>query len=372
MSHDLRLLVWQWGRRGAGPRFALELARALDAVPQTRAFLSLSRQAELLQGHAAPNCDLPFDTYVGWAGFARRLATLVFDLPALIRDIRTLSPDLAICAMPGPIDLVMAWALRRLGIPFVVLVHDADVHPGDGLPLQMTLQRALVERACAVVALSSHVADRLRVQGMEQARALLTASHPPFTFGSPPAEPRTHGGPLRLLFFGRLLPYKGLDLFADALCLLGPDAGPDIGPDIGVEVRVAGLGPESDTLARLRSIPGVTVENRWIAETEIPALLAWSDALVLAHREASQSGVAAIAIAARRWLVATDVGGLGEQLQHHSMARLCAPTAEGLAAAIRSLITDPPDDEGDQIDPQAAWATMATRLVADLRAVAGL
>ena len=82
--------------------------------------------------------------------------------------------------------------------------------------------------------------------------------------------------------------------------------------------------------------------------------------------------MAAIAIAARRWLVATDVGGLGEQLQHHSMARLCAPTAEGLAAAIRSLITDPPDDEGDQIDPQAAWATMATRLVADLRAVAGL
>ena len=46
------------------------------------------------------------------------------------------------------------------------------------------------------------------------------------------------------------------------------------------------------------------------ADDEIGAIIAWSDALVLPYREASQSGAAAAAIAARRFVVATRVGSL--------------------------------------------------------------
>ena len=42
----------------------------------------------------------------------------------LVRRVRELRPDLAICAQPGPLDLLMAAALRRLHVPFVVVVHD--------------------------------------------------------------------------------------------------------------------------------------------------------------------------------------------------------------------------------------------------------
>ena len=38
----------------------------------------------------------------------------------------------------------MQWALRLCGVANVVVVHDAQAHPGDGFPLQMTLQRLLV------------------------------------------------------------------------------------------------------------------------------------------------------------------------------------------------------------------------------------
>ena len=123
---------------------------------------------------------------------------------------------------------------------FLVVVHDADLHPGDGFPLQMTLQRLLMRRADGLIALSDHVAGRLRAHDLVGDRPLIMTSHPPLVFGAPPALPRAHGGKLRLLSFGRLLPYKGLDLLAEALRLLGPR------PD--VEIRVVGSGPETPVL----------------------------------------------------------------------------------------------------------------------------
>jgi len=243
-----------------------------------------------------------------------------------------LRPDLAVCAMPGPLDILMIAALRLRRIPFVIVVHDADSHPGDTLPVMIKVQRAIVRRADALVTLSAHVADRLREQGLVRPRVpLAVIAHPPFHFGPLPPPPFAHDGPVRLLFFGRLLAYKGLDLLADALHLIG---------DAGFETRIVGSGPESPALTALRMLSGVTVENRWLPEDEIGAVVAWSDALVLPYREASQSGAAAAAIAARRYIVATRVGGLIEQLKDNPLARLCDAEPHALATALKLLMTN--------------------------------
>jgi glycosyltransferase involved in cell wall biosynthesis len=91
----------------------------------------------------------------------------------------------------------------------------------------------------------------------------------------------------------------------------------------------------------LQALPGVTVENRWVLEDEVGDLLGWSDALVLPYREASQSGVAAAALAAGRRVLATRVGGLEEQLAGAPGAILCEPDAESLLAGLRRLLDRP-------------------------------
>ena len=353
----MRVLVWQWGRHGGGPRYAADLAASLRRLEGTEATLSLSAQAEIVHGPFPPPCELPFDTYVGLGSLLRRLVGAAFEIAPLARWLRARRPDVAICAMPGPLDLVMAAALHRAGIPFLVVVHDADLHPGDGFPLQMTLQRWLIRCASGLVALTGHVAERLREQGVvvSSRPLIVTTLPPPMTFGPQPLPPRAHGGPLRLLSFGRLLPYKGLDLLADALRLLGPR------PDL--EVRVVGSGPESEVLGALRRLPGVTVENRWVPEGEVGQMFAWADALVLSHREASQSGVAAAAIAARRWVVATRVGGIAEQLRDEPMAQLCDPTPGSLAAALRRLLDRAPAAAAPGADPSRQWREVAEGLV---------
>ena len=350
----MKVFVWQWGRRGAGPRFGACLADALRSRPGMEVTLSLCQDAEILAGPNPPLCEMPVSTYGGIISFLLRLAMAPFALPLLVHRMRRLMPDLAICAMPGPLDVLMAAALRLLGTRLVVVVHDADAHPGDGFPMQMALQRLSCRLAGGLAVLCGHVGTRLRQQGLggTARRPIIPFSHPPFAFDIPP-----HGreaGPPRLLFFGRLLPYKGLDVLAAALASLPSD--------VEIAVRVVGCGPESSALEALRRCRGVTVENAWVPETEIGDLLAWSDALILPYREASQSGVAAAALAAGRPVIATRVGGLREQLSDAPQAVLCEPDADSVARAIRVWL-QAPMPLGLPADAATAWRQAVSDLL---------
>ena len=353
----MRVLVWQWGRHGAGPRFAAGLAAGLRLIPGTEALLSLSVGAEILQGAAPPRCEMLFATYRSIAGFAWRLAQAPLIVPQLVRRLAALRLDMAICAMPGPLDLLMLTALRLVGVPVVVVVHDANAHPGDTMPLVMALQRRLTRRADAVVALSEHVAAGVVEQRLVNVDRLLVVQHPPFVFGPVPPPPLSHGGAPRLLCFGRLLQYKGLDLLASAMR--------QIDESRAWTLRVVGSGPESVDLASLRALMGVAVENRWVPEDEIGALFAWADILVLPYKEASQSGIAPAAIAAGRYVVSTRVGGLIEQLRNEHLATLCEPNAASLAMVLRNALDRSPAQQARpaSVDPRLAWRDMAERVL---------
>ena len=88
--------------------------------------------------------------------------------------------------------------------------------------------------------------------------------------------------------------------------------------------------------------------------------------MVLAHTEASQSGVAAAAVAAGRWVIVTRVGGLVEQLGDSTKAFVCEPEASDLAATLRILLAKPPEAHA-VIDPPPSWSNSVTTLAADLQ-----
>jgi glycosyltransferase involved in cell wall biosynthesis len=358
----MRVLVWQWGRFGAMPRFAALLAAALRSLPKTEAFLSLSSDAELLRSKVPPHCDLPVETYGNHVGLVLRAVQAPFVSRTLARHLAVLKPELAVCIHPAPLDLLMTAALRDLRVPIVALVHDADRHPGDGSIFQTWLQRYVYRQANALGVLTAYVNDRLLMHGLanDPSRPIIRLNHPPVAYTMPPVGTDYHNT-LRLLLFGRLLSYKGLDLLASSLKRIGPR------PDL--EVRVVGSGPDCAALQTLQALPGVEVENRWVPEDEVGALLSWSDALVLPYHEASQSGVAAAGLAAGKWILATRVGGLPEQLSGAPGAILCDPDAASLAAGLQRLLNAPRNARSSVSDPSAAWQSMAASLLGQVDAL---
>lgn len=65
LDDPTRILIWQWGRRGAGPRFAVCLAASLRHDPGVAVRLSLNRNAEIMAGPNPPHCEMPVRTLSG-------------------------------------------------------------------------------------------------------------------------------------------------------------------------------------------------------------------------------------------------------------------------------------------------------------------
>jgi len=332
----MRILLWYWGRRGAGGQLTLVLAEALARRRDVALALSLSRQAELRRETEA--LGLPadvVDTYAGAAGFL--LGTLRVPLLArrLVRQARDFRADAVVSVMTHLWTPLVAPALRRAGIDFVPMVHDALPHPGDRLgPLwDWRLDRELDAARCAI-ALSGavEVALRARRPALPVMRLPLGAHLPAGLLRAAPA--RGPGRGPEFLLFGRLRAYKGLDLLRDAFRLLHqhhPEA----------RLRVVGEGDAEGLAPGLSALPGVRVEPRWVAEAEIPDLIAGADALVLPYREASQSGVVSLAFALGVPVVATPVGGLAEQVTDGVNGTLAAAPEPGALAAAMARLCDP-------------------------------
>jgi glycosyltransferase involved in cell wall biosynthesis len=237
--------------------------------------------------------------------------------------------------MPHVWTPLLAPAIKRLGIRYVTVIHDAVPHPGDPTALLTPWLVREARSADLVVTLCRTVADQLVNIRAAPAERVLPLFPPDLTFGAvPAARKRTTGRPLRLLFFGRILAYKGLPLLVDAVEMLRAEG-------IMVELGVAGMGNLGAERPRLAAL-GAEVINRWIEDDEIGPLLARYDAIALSHIEASQSAVAAAAFGRCTPVVAMPVGGIAEQVIDGATGVMADRiNARSFADAIHRLAVDP-------------------------------
>jgi len=333
MSQPLSLLLWHLGRRGGGPRYTFELARALNQRDDVKLSLAVSRQSELFEQTAA--LDLPMlaiDTYHNVGEFAFSLLRLPKVRAQLARFAAAHQAKIALCSMVHLWNPLLVGPISRAGALNALVVHDAAPHPGDNYGVRNLLMRNDFRQADLLVSLTDAVSNRLVAeQGIDPTR-IIPSSMGPFRYDGGPVTPRRLGPPpYRLLFFGRLLPYKGLELLVDAMRILAEEGVP-------AQLRLVGQGP-----LPLDDLPAnVQLERRWVPESEIAPLFAACDLVVLPYIEASQSGVLPIARHLAVPSLVTPVGGLLQQVDQGDTGFVAEEiSAAGLARALRRALSDP-------------------------------
>ena len=299
--------------------------------PGIRLSLVISAQSDLHAETLALGLPtLSIDTYTDVKGFALGFLRLPGIARTLGRFLRDQGSSIALCTMVHLWNPLLVGAVKRAGAANALVVHDAAPHPGDNHLWRGLLLKNDFRQADLLVSLTDAVAERLigeqRVAAAKVVRSRLGA----FRYGA--GRVRSLGEPPhRLLFFGRLMPYKGLDRLIEAMRLLEAEAFP-------VRLRLVGQGPLD-----LGPLPGnVDLERRWAAEEEIPDLFATADLAVLPYQEASQSGVLPIAGHLGLPSLVTPVGGLLEQVEGGKNGFVAADaSAHGLAQSIKKVFRDP-------------------------------
>lgn len=135
--------------------------------------------------------------------------------------------------------------------------------------------------------------------------------------------------PFRLLYFGLVRPYKGVDDLVEAYSAFDRDQATQFRLSIVGETwedctapdEAIAASPHADLIERV---------DRYVSDDELAAYVAQADAIVLPYRRASLSGSLHIAMTAGLPVVVTAVGGLVEEVKDYPGA-LVVPPGDQLA-----------------------------------------
>ena len=258
------------------------------------------------------------------------------------------------------VDLALSAGLAQKTI---VTVHDVSPHSGDGdrIPGSFVARRRLHRRAAGLIVHTSDMATQLEADSPAPIGVIPHPSTRRSFVGNDEPPVLAPGNRKDVLFFGRIWPYKGLDLLIAAMRLV-------VDRVDGARLVIAGRGANVEEL--VPDVPWIALHNRFIPNSEVASFFESSAVVALPYRDATQSGVGVMAIDFRRPVVASPVGGLPSLFADphggRSGASFVDPTdAAAMADAIVQLLTDDDEYALAQSALSAVAETIDPRVVAE-------
>jgi glycosyltransferase involved in cell wall biosynthesis len=223
------------------------------------------------------------------------------------------------------------WAIaRRARRRATVILICANAVPHESRPGDRALLGLLARSVDAILVHTP--AERAALAALTD-RLVTVADLPPHLPAGAPRPVRPDAPPLRrLLFFGKIRHYKGLDVLLRALARTAD-----------VDLAVVGeIYEDESELRRLIAELGLTGRVRlrlgYLPARQIPELFAGVDALVLPYRTATASQHVALAHWHGLPVVATRVGNFPDMIDDGTDGLLCAPDdVADLAGALHAL-----------------------------------
>jgi glycosyltransferase involved in cell wall biosynthesis len=229
--------------------------------------------------------------------------------------------------MPHPRDNQIVRKLLRQNVLVGRGIHDFSRHPGDFWPNKFSI-KSQVSLSTFLVTHSNFVKSKVH-----SSKAIV------FPLPRPSLYLRYKPQKGCVVFVGRLVKYKGLDLLIKSW-------------DDVVKVhsyaflQISGRGRVK--FKNLKS--SISLDRRWLQENEISDLIAKASCVVFPYVEASQSGMIPSLVSLKIPLVVTNVGGLAENVDPNT-AIIVRPTSSDISTAIATSISNWSELDEVRIDP---------------------
>ena len=340
MSSDnkkINILIWYWGRKGGGAKHSLELSKALSIRNDVNLHISICEECELYDELMKLNHRSSFNISIFPTKIKLFINTL--KLPLIKKRfgnyIKQNNIDVVLCPMVHYWNGYVCSEISRNNAKYIFTVNDATNHPGEENAFYESMLKKQLEKCDIVLTLSNYVRNIVLQKYAIQSEKCWMVPLGTFNYNENfQKHMRAKNQKIRLLFFGRIEKYKGLNICIEAYKILQKKSK-------DVELFIVGNGDFSEYEKSSNGVKGITKQIRWIGEEEIAEIFNNSDILLNTYLEASQSGVIAIAINMGIPTVVTPVGGLTEQIIDHETGIIAKEiTPQSVADAIELLIDD--------------------------------
>ena len=304
----MRIALLYLGRKGAGPVYSLELARALlaqgvEILAIISAYSENLQAWQMLERQNAKNGLLklvPIKTYQTAFQFVWNTLNPC-RYGKILYSIKKFHPDAVFATMFHPWHVIL-FSLMKNQYCRIKVIHDVIPHPGEDSKLRKIVAKWDILSCDKMIVLSQNSKKELLSLGIAADRVTVI---PHAHFGVynqylvPKFEDRLK---YRIGFFGRINKYKGVDILLAAYKKVKNKI-----PDL--KLLIAGSGemdfPDWD---------GLELHNKWIEDKDVVNLVQTVDFIVLPYVSASQSGVIPLVFSIGKPVIATNVGGLPEQV----------------------------------------------------------
>lgn len=228
--------------------------------------------------------------------------------------------------------------IRKKGIKVVAIVD--NVIPHEKRPGDTQLTRFFMKRCDAFIGMSQSVINDL--QQFTNSKNVKLIPHPIYNVFGEPAEQEEALRSLqldqnrqRILFFGLIRAYKGLDILLKAL--------PEIlKQEPELDLIVAGEFYDEEEKYRnlvqeLQLENHVFFHNYFIPDEQVKYYFAASDCVVQPYKSATQSGITQIAYNFNTPMIVSNVGGLPEIVENGVAGLVVDPNAKAFAQAVKTF-----------------------------------
>lgn len=337
VNSSQKILIWSWGRKGGGAQYSKELADEFVRMDRKHIYLSFSKESDVIDS-ITKLTDNAFHvhTYNNKIEFIVRTIFLPFLIIDFIIFLKKNNINIIYTPMMHTWTIFFVPFFKLFKIKHVLTVHDASIHPGDCKIFNL-INRVLFKSVEFVVVLSSFVKQELIQNYAIDKSIIIESKHGLFNYNKMNFSSKqfTENKTLRIVFFGRILEYKGLDHLIEAIAILENE-------NLDIRLEIYGSGSIKKYQKGLDKIKSLKLENRWINDDEIFEIFDKACLNICPYIEASQSGVIPIALGCGIPSIVTDLGALSEQVKDNKTGIVIDPNAITLSLvnAIRRLYLD--------------------------------
>lgn len=263
-------------------------------------------------------------------------------LRTIRRALEDLKPDVVHITGPHLWNVPIIRWLRKTGIPVIHSLHDMDPHKGSSYGRLLHVWNRLISQSADTILVHGETyRERLVGEGRSVESVIsVPLLHLFVSYGSQTAARESALAPRfdsKILFFGRIEEYKGVEILLEAFQMLTTQISSDT---VLPTLILAGTGKLLDGWAS-RLPPGVEWRNQFIGDKQAIELFSTCSLVVLPYVDGTQSAVIASAYYFRKPVISTRVGALPEYVDDQKTGLIVdSDDPAALSRAIQGIIND--------------------------------